>query len=414
MGLGMLRILLGGLALKGIPRVEEIYDTFKNSGLDYEVLGSGWCGSPIYLFKAGKGSKKILLIDMVDPDEPVGVLALQLLVTKVFDYEPALLVRYSWYLIPVADPCGAQLNEEWFREPYNIKLYLLRRFKIKVVEWKLPGTCNGYVFDKPTQEALAVKKAIDMIEPDLVVPLHNNDFGGLYFFLSKYIPKLVRELKTVAKELGLPLHRGMPEASYLEVFEDGFYREPTMCDEYYNCIKHGIDPRACTEGLGETIYGYAKRVNPRVFSITCETPYIYSKVLEDSTPSGTTLKHLYLNLISMVEPVAHQVESTVKKMIPYIDERCPYLWEVKEYILGWSNRLRSLKKRVDTSEEYEREASKAEEFDVIVVRGLWNTLLKLGIVLRFLSKCVRRNGDVDIREVITDLTNIFEEFYSKL
>ena len=408
----MLRFLPRYLVLRSVLKVEEAVDMFKSSGLSHEVVGHGWCSDSIYMFKAGKGSKKILLIGMVDPDEPVGVLALQILISKVFDEEPNLPDKYTWYLILVADPCGAKLNEGWFREPYNTRLYLLERFK--VIDWKLPGSCNDYVFDEPTPEALAVKKAIDIVKPDLIVPLHNNDFSGLYFFLSKYIPELVRELKTAAKELGVPLHRGRPEASYLEVFEDEFYREPLMCDEYHNCIKYSPKPKACIEGLGETIYGYARRVNPSVFSIVCESPYIYSIVLEDPTPSGSKLRDLYLNLINMIEPVASYVESLVRKLIPYMDKDRPYLWEVEEYVIDWTSGLKSLEKRITTSKEYRREASRAEEFDIMVVQGIWNTLMKLGIALRFLNKCSRRNSNVDIRKTSTDLINIFEELYIRL
>ncbi len=402
------------LSLNNIPYVEEIIDAFKDHKLDYRVLGYGWCGTPIYMFKAGKGVKKTLLIGLVDPDEPVGVLALQVLLTKVFDQEPYLLDKYTWYFIPVADPCGARLNEGWFQDPYNTRLYILERFKVKVVDWKLPGSCNGYVFNELTPEALAVKKAIDTARPDLIVPLHNNDFSGLYFFLSRNTPELIRDLKNTASKLEIPIHRGEPAASYLEMYEEGFYREPTMCDEYHNCMKYSPNPRTCIEGLGETIYGYARGINPNVFSIVCETPYIYSKTLEDNTPSGSRLRDLYLDIINMVAPIAGYIESIVKKLIPHVDKKCPYLWEAEEYLLGWSSRLESLRRRIAVDERYGREASRAEEFDIVVVRGLWNTLLKLGIALRLLSRCSKDYPGIDVKEVIENLTEVFEELYTKL
>jgi len=385
----VLRSLLDYLTFKSIPRVKELVDLFKGSGLRYDVIGYGWCSDPIYMFNIGKGSKKALLIGLVDPDEPIGALALQVLVTQIFDREPGLLSKYSWYLIPVADPCGAKLNERWFRNPYDIRLYILERFKVKAIDWKLPGSCDGYLFNEPTPEALAVKKAIDMVRPDLIVPLHNNDFSGLYFFLSENIPELIRNLKNVANELGIPIHRGEPEASYLEVFEEGFYREPTMCDEYHNCIKFSSDPSVCIEGLGETIYGYARGINPNVFSIVCETPYIYSRALEDVTPSGSRLRDIYLNMINSITPIANYVESIVRRLIPHVGRKCPHLWEAEEYLLGWIDRLESLRKKVVADELYEREASKAEEFDIMVIKGLWNTLLKIGIALRLLNRCIR-------------------------
>ena len=406
--------LIDSFSLRGIPKVKEIISVFEDYGLDCEVVGYGWCGDPIYMFRYGNGLKRILLVGFVDPDEPTGALALQTLITKVFVQEPSLLNEYTWYFIPVADPCGAKLNEEWFREPYNTRLYLLERFKVKVIDWKLPGSCNGYVFNEPTPEALAVKKAIDMVRPYLVVPLHNNDFSGLYFFLSRNIPKLIRDLKNVANELGVPIHRGEPEASYLEVFEEGFYREPTMCDEYHNCVKYSSDPSACIEGLGETIHGYARKINPNVFSIVCETPYIYSKILEDITPSGNRLRNLYLDMLNIVMPIASYIESIVKKLIPYVNKECPYLWEAEEYLLSWSNRLELLRKRVTVDKRYEKEASRAEEFDIIVVKGLWSTLLKLGIALRFLNRCSKSIPSIDIEKRVNEIVDVFEDLYDKL
>ena len=134
------------------------------------------------MFKIGKGVKKILLISFVASDEPIGILTLQALVDKLLNNEQELLSNYTWYFIPVADPCYAKLNEGWFKDIYNIKSYILERFK--VIEWKLPDSCGDYTFSHLTLKALAVKKAIDMVKPDLIVPLHNNDFSGLYFFLE--------------------------------------------------------------------------------------------------------------------------------------------------------------------------------------------------------------------------------------
>jgi len=179
-------------------------------------------------------------------------------------------------------------------------------------------------------------------------------------------------------------------------------------------VKYSLNPKACIESLDETIYGYARRVNPNVFSITCETPYIYSKTLEDNTPSGTKLKDLYLSMIRMITPIARLVETIVKKLIPYIDEKSPYLLEAKEYMLGWGNKLEPLRRRVIIGKEYERESSKAEEFDVVIVKSLWSTLLKIGIALRLISKCGKKYLNVNINEATEDLTSTFEGLYSKL
>ena len=395
-----------------IPSVEEFEELFEALGFESKVVGYGRCGHPIRMYRAGHGPKRLVLVGFVDPDEPVGTLAMLVLARDVLSAEPKLLNDYTWYLVPIADPCGAKLNEPWFRDPYNTRLYLIERFKIKVIDWKLPGSCNDYVFNEPTPEALAVKSVVDEVRPDFVAALHNNDFSGLYIYLSERIPKLIEKLKLVAKMLGMPLHRGLPEASYLEVYDDGFYREPTLCDEYRNCLAHSEDPRRCIEGLGETVYGYAKRLNSRVLSITCETPYIYGEVLEDVTPCGARLRELYLEMINAVKPVAMRVESIVRKFLGNADAECPYLAEVKEYVLGWSERLESLERRIATDEHYDREASRAEEFDAIVVRGIWNTLLKIGIAMRFISRCVVSD---DTRSgVLDELSTIFEELYEEL
>ncbi len=104
------------------------------------------------------------------------------------------------------------------------------------------------------------------------------------------------------------------------------------------------------------------------------------------------------------------VESMVKRFIPYVDRKCPYLWEAEEYLLSWSSRLESLKRRVTVDKRYEKEASRAEEFDIVVVRGLWNTLLKLGIALRLLNRCGKSDPGMDVREVIENLPMSLKTF----
>lgn len=122
------------------------------------------------------------------------------------------------------------------------------------------------------------------------------------------------------------------------------------------------------------------------------------------------MRDLYLDMIGSVAPIASYVKSVVEKILPHVDKRCPYLWEAEEYIAGWSTRLEALKRRVVMDRRYEREASRAEEFDILVVKGLWNPLLRLGVALRLLSRCEVDTPSTDTGELL----EVFEKLYAEL
>ncbi|RLG77429.1 MAG: hypothetical protein DRO12_02280 [Thermoprotei archaeon] len=391
-----------------LPPVEKVIKFFSEYGLTLTPVGYGWCGEPIYVARLGSGARSVLLTALVDPDEPVGLLTLQFLVTEVIDRQPELLKRFTWYLVPAADPCGAKLNENWFSRPYDLRLYILERFKVKVVEWYMPGSCGDYIFKNPTPEALAFKRVIDLVKPDFLALLHSNDFKGVRFFLSKRIPQLMYKLKSLVKMLNLQLHRGDDEAHNLEVYEDGFYRMPTLCDVHLTCLEgYGL-----CKGVGETIYGYSRHVNPKIFALSCETPFVYSRLLEDAAPSGEKLRGLYMKVVEDSYPIACKAEQFLRLFAKEVKGSCPHLWEAIEYIEEWTAELRRLKTLIARSDDYSREATKAEEFSVLVVKGMWDTLLKLGILMRIARRC-RFSTDL-ARKIEEELDAIFEERYSEL
>ncbi|MBB5159808.1 hypothetical protein BJ970_007408 [Saccharopolyspora phatthalungensis] len=120
-----------------------------------------------------------------------------------------------------------RLNEEWLGRPLSrtrYERYFYRPASAEQVEWTFPLTTDGYVFDKPLPETMAMMRLIDGVKPDVLASLHDCEMGGAYFYLSRPEPSLYPVLTKICAGAGVPMDLGKPEGENDESFAPGIFK----------------------------------------------------------------------------------------------------------------------------------------------------------------------------------------------
>jgi len=345
-------------------------------------LGKSDGGCDIFSAKLGEGKKTALIFGFPHPNEPIGSLTCLTLI-KLIKNNKDLMKRYTWYIVPCADPDGASLNEGWFKGKFNIKKYAYNFYRTqakKQTDWTFPAKYKDYSFDSPPKNTQALANLIKKIRPDLVYPLHNAGFSGAYFFVTKRLgEKYYSEMINLCNRLKIPLDLGEPEMPFMKILKKPIYLDFGL-EELYDYFKgNGQNPLEILNHGTHSI-GYARKYNKNVFGLIGEVPYIYDAKIEDMALSGETRKTMlkrkyeeYSVIVDLIED-ALKLQNVNKESLFYslLKEIIPM---EKSLILAGLNGLKS--------KEYLKKASNAEKFNSDVI-GKFYTSLVLGECRRLL------------------------------
>ncbi len=245
------------------------------------TLGHSDEGHPIKAAKLGNGKKQAIIFGFPHPNETVGPLTCFELI-KLIKSIPYLQNEFTWYVIPCGDPDGAKLNEGWFKGRFSLKKYIYHFYRSKAslqLDWSFP-------FKYKNTEAIA--KLIKKVKPDLIYPLHNAGFNGIYFYVSKPMRETYyRSVLNLAKALKLPLDHGEPEFQFVKKLKGPIFLDFTIKDYYEYYKRLGHDPKRFID-CGTDSVDFARTFNPNVLGLVAEVPYLYDKKLESNISSKHT------------------------------------------------------------------------------------------------------------------------------
>jgi hypothetical protein len=210
-----------------IPSVDELLDAFRALARRHPRLfrlrrvGTSRLGEPLLMLSAGTGPRQALLVGGPHPNEPVGFLTLLHLAELIAD-DAGIRdgLGYTWNLIPCIDPDAARLNEGWYGGPLTVDHYHRHFYRPALgrqPEWTFPVLDDGAYFDRTLPETRTLMRVIDELRPRFQYSLHNADFGGAYFILSRDVPGLADQLTDAARACRVPLELGPSEAAGWQV-----------------------------------------------------------------------------------------------------------------------------------------------------------------------------------------------------
>lgn len=331
-----------------------------------EAVGCSAEGRPIQLLSVGHGTTPVLVVGVPHPNEPIGILT-SLFLARLLCEDECLSRRLdvTLHIVPVADPDGLALNEEWLGKPMSFRSYAKGFYRPphhEQVEWSYPVLHRTLRFPRPAPETMAVMRVMERVRPKLFYSLHNSGFGGVYFYASEHRPETFSRWTELVSRLGLPLHRGEPEVPYLEELAPCVYRMFGVADTYdYFARALDIDP-APLIGAGTSGDDWMRRVRSDAFSIVCEVPYFSVPGIGDDGASGISRRHA----ISTGLDHAGRALALVKRAASTLPLDLGALGRVGRSLLAYvektPDRLAAQREHLGAA-EFDREATRAEAVD---------------------------------------------------
>ena len=172
------------------PTVDEIQAELlrlaKSPDCRIRQIGNSPQGEPLRMMSVGHGPVDVLVIAGVHPNEPIGCHTVFALMRLVKD-TPALSSAFTFHFIACLDADAALMNH-WYAKPLTIESYH-RRFYRPPLGWQPEPTfpIDGH-FERPRPETWALMRLRDELDPQVVLPLHNNDIGGAFFVVNRRLP----------------------------------------------------------------------------------------------------------------------------------------------------------------------------------------------------------------------------------
>lgn len=288
-----------------LPNGEELCDRIrvfadKSAGrVTIRQIGTSEGGLPIDLVEAGKGPKSALLVGAPHPNEPIGCLTIVSMIESfVRNPEPFDNLGYRWSFIPCIEPDGLALNRGWLKSARSPRQYFEHFYRPPLhhqAEYTFPLAADNWKFDHPTKGNVAWRSALEHTRPDLLVSLHNGEYGGVFYVLSRPIPALAEQLAASPATVGLTLNTvgdpALPMAQMRPGVFDFFDLE--------SLAKQAIAGGKSVDDIWPAGQSSAAYSNERfgTLSLVLEVPYWDSPRLRDASPSGHSMGEVFAELV---------------------------------------------------------------------------------------------------------------------
>ncbi len=363
------------------------------------TIGSSRLGDPMRLLSVGSGARHILLLGAPHPNEPVGLLTIVEL-ARLTATCPELTsgLDCTWHFVPCIDPDGARLNETWYAAPLTIPTYHRHFYRPALAgqpEWAFPHAPGQAPPRLP--ETRALMHVIDTVRPAVQFPLHNADFGGAYFVLSRPMPELRLPLLDTVARHRIPVETHPTDCSGWPELAEGIFVMPPGNSAIPTTSITG-EPR----GQGAYLADYADRY--RTLTVTIEIPMW---AVRAPVPGGLTIREFMraaadelLSAMAPVEAALARVSGDLSIATPFRDAVLDTLGLAQSAAARWRGREHAPDAHLPVTPG--------------PMAGAQNTtrrfsLRALGMLLRHLdAECAAGNHTPAIRAELGALTPVFE------
>jgi len=145
--------------------------------------------------------------------------------------------------------------------------------------------------------------------------------------------------------------------------------------------KIGKNPlEVLTHGDNSTFYLLSK--NPQAVVIKGEVPYFFSEKIKDNSPSSKTRREVWLSFLENSRNNLGFAQAIIGKILKVLKEPNPWFYLLSDAKRRWDTRTDAMKNYVNSSPDFERQATEAEVFDGLLDSYFYNGGLLFGQVRR--------------------------------
>jgi len=352
----------------------------------------------------GGEDRRVLAFAFPHPNEPVGSLTLEFLSRKLAsDRELLKSLGATWIIVKVADVFGAKLNEGWFKGSFSLWKYALNYYRPPAymqVEWSFPIEYKSFKWSKPVIETKALMKIIDEWRPTHIYSLHNSFFTGTYYYISSVLSEDVLKLfRDVPRRYNVPIHMGEAETPYMEKICDAVFRMPGLGEMYDWLEKYlGRDPSSLIEHGGSS-YDYARSVNPEVFELVCEVPYIYDYRLNIDIPLGVPRREILRISHKKDKMLFEDLEKDLDRISKYMSVDNPFYEALSYTRRAIKPQFEAEEKWIEATPELSESATVAQAFDTYL-NSYIGYIFRYGLIYRAIQyEMAKGVSSKDLEEV---------------
>jgi hypothetical protein len=348
--------------------VDELQQAMRDIAGQYPDLtslrrvGTSRLGEPLELLSIGSGARNAFVFGMPHPNEPIGAMMI-VHFTRLLCEDASLreALDYTWHFIPTVDPDGSRLNEGWFAGPFQRSHYARHFFRPATnqqVEWTFPFSYKRAFFDKILPETLALMRVIDELKPELMYSLHNAEYGGVYYYLSRPAEPLYELLGEIPGWEGLPLHLGEPEMPMLEPVAPAVFIMPSKQQMYDWIEQFGGDPAA--RSGGDSSDSYARKHGTTTLIV--EMPYWDDPRANDLTPTGINRRDALRESLAKQRALLEAASEIHELARADLKAVSPFRLSVEALIAEMGEYLEQVTAWAESSPDTDRPATVAEIF----------------------------------------------------
>jgi hypothetical protein len=279
-------------------------------------IGLSEQGRPIELVTLGEGDRSALIVGAPHPNEPIGCVTI-LRMIELLIRRPMLSkeLGFRWSFIPCIEPDGLMLNQGWLKGPRTPERYLEHFYRPPLdlqAEYTFELNVEEWQFNRPTHGNRAWSAALEETRPDLLVSLHNAEYGGVFYMLSRAIAGLAEDLVRDPGRAGLGLNRFGDPSMDAPPIRPGVFPFLDIPALIRQARAAGRNPGALWPA-GESSAGYAA-ARYGTFSMVLEVPYWDDSALKDEHPSGQTLRQVMAELKQWNRENAAQLGRSLERL----------------------------------------------------------------------------------------------------
>ena len=291
-------------------------------------IGTSRGGDPLHLLSIGSGSRQALIIGGPHPNEPIGMLTV-LALARLIIRTPALRegLDFTWNFVGCLDPDGSRLNERWFPGPYTVRNYHEHFYRPAFTdqpEWTFPLLDERAFFDRTLPETEALARVIDELRPTFQYSLHNSDFGGVFFLLSRDIPGVADDFAALAAQQGVPLSLGPVDALGWPEAGPAVYLIPPVED-----VTEADAGNAAPRHGGSSAH-YAQRHGTT--TLITEVPFWQDARAADSRDSGQQYRDVLLTTAKQLTANADALDDIRTAMEPRLRVPAPMRVAAEDFV----------------------------------------------------------------------------------
>jgi hypothetical protein len=383
--------------------------------VEYETLGESAAGETLWAVTVGEGSRSALVFGAPHPNEPIGSMTVDFL-THELASDDALRASldYEFVFVPVADPDGVRRNEAWFDGPFTLSNYALNFYRPppdEQVEATFPVEADDYSYDDPTPGTRALADLLERHRPEFLFSLHNEAFGGCYYYLTEPLEPLHGTLQSLPEDHGVPLRRGEPEWFGAEAFDDAVFSLRTFADQYEAARDDdGVAPEDVL--FGGTAYDYASRFRDDVVEFVVELPYFADPRIGDDTELDRTREAVVREGVEARLAVVEEVRAALDPVAEHLPET-PMAREAVGVFPYFEGEYEAKREWAADAAETDVPATVAGRLDERYLKS-YHLLTYLGMLLRSVDRAAMRAEGEPRAELLAAKAALGDVFHERI